>query len=99
MIARTKNTLAVALTNACVVAVRLSGVPGVIVSQSTNPVRTVTLDQIAPTTSASHQAYAPLWAVIPRTWITAAIVANVYAPIVASVRGGWIGWPGRPRHR
>ena len=72
-----KKTLAVALASACMVAVRLSGVPDSIVSQSRNPVATVTVEKMAPITSASHQPYAPACDVIPTTWMNAATVANV----------------------
>ena len=77
MIASTKNTLAVAITSACVVAVRFSGVPGVIVNQSRKPVRTEPTDMIAPNTRAIHQPYAPACDVMPTTCANAAAVANV----------------------
>src|SRR3954453_6122645 len=97
MIASRKNTLATAFVSACNVAVRLSGVPDEIVSQSRNPVRTVASEVIAPTTSASHQACANPCSATPSLLRTAAIAAKVYAPIVASVSGGCDGCPGNPR--
>src|SRR2546421_12012855 len=99
MIASTKKTLAVALTRPCQVTVRQSGDPHSIVSHSAKPVSTVALELIAPMTSATHQAIAPLCCVMPTTCMNEAISAKVYEPIVTSVSGGGGGGPGRPPPR
>jgi len=44
--------------SACRLAVRFNGVPLEIFSQSSRPVETVSVEEIAPTTSASHHACA-----------------------------------------
>src|SRR5919109_4348695 len=90
-------TLATAIVSAWIVAVRQSGEPDEICSQSRKPVPTVSNDAAAPTMSASHHACAKAWSATPALLRIAATVANVYAPIVASVSGGWLGWPGKPR--
>src|SRR5579884_3506427 len=92
-----KNTLAVAFVTAWIVAVRHSGVPDEICSQSRKPVETVSSDEAAPTMSASHHACANACSATPALERIAATVENVYAPIVASVSGGWLGCPGKPR--
>ena len=83
----------------CEVAVRQSGVPHSIESQSISPVSAVGTVKINPTTSASHQpCEAPTWA-MPTMLANPITAEAVYAPIVASVSGGWSGCPGRPRTR
>src|SRR5204863_5411354 len=90
-------TLATAFVSAWIVAVRQSGVPDEIFSQSRKPVETVKREVQAPTISASHHACANACSATPNVLRIAATVANVYAPIVASVSGGWLGCPGKPR--
>ena len=77
----------------------MSGVPGLITSQSAKPAAIVASEVTMPTTSASHQPCANPCSAMPSLERTAAIVANVYAPIVASVSGGCSGCPGTPRMR
>src|SRR3954453_8660184 len=95
--ASTNPTLATAFVGAWVVAVRHRGVPVEICSQSRKPVATVKREEQAPTISASHQPCANACSATPNLLRIAAIVANVYAPIVTSVSGGWLGCPGKPR--
>ena len=64
------------------------------------PVSAVSTVTTRPASNASHQPWAPAVCRDPdRTSVSAAIVANVYMPIVASVSGGWIGCPGSPLTR
>src|SRR5690348_16049567 len=89
--------LPAAIVNACRVAVLFNGVPLEIFNQSRSPVATVSDDEMAPTRSASHHPCANPCRATPALLKIAAMVAKVYAPIVASVSGGWLGWPGKPR--
>ena len=61
----------------CAVAVRKSGVPRSIRSQSAKPVSAVGTVRTRPTISASAQACAAAFSAIPTLLSTAAIVANV----------------------
>src|SRR5690242_16700719 len=97
MIASTKKTVAVAFESAWMLAVRFNGVPLEITSQSRKPVSTVTSEKQAATIRASHHAWAKPWSATPTLLRIAATVAKVYEPIVASVSGGWLGCPGKPR--
>jgi len=72
----------------CDVAVFHSSLPHSIDSQSASPVSAVGTVKMSPAMSAIHQPYAPAFCVMPRTSASAATVANVYVPIVASVSGG-----------
>src|SRR6186997_3290356 len=89
-------TVAASITARCAVAVRQSGVPDVMSSQSTKPVIAAGAVAIKPTMSASHQAVAVLCSLIPSLDTTAIAAETVYAPIATSVRGGWRGWPATP---
>ena len=97
--ASAKKTVAVTIAIMCVVAVFQSSVPRVIVSQSSRPVSAVGTVKIRPTISAIHQPYAPEFSVMPSTSARRRDGRERVVPIVASVSGGWIGWPGSPRHR
>jgi hypothetical protein len=77
MIASTKKTLATAFVSAWIVAVRHSGVPDEIFSQSRKPVRTVNSEEHAPMMRASHHAWANACAATPALLRIEAIVPNV----------------------
>ena len=85
---REKTPVAASIAERWAVAVFQSSLPHSISIQSMKPVVAVSAVEQRPTTSAIHQAYAAFRSTRFVTSRIAAIVANVYVPIVTSVRGG-----------